>query len=58
MRDLETNIILVLLAFNFIPKRSHNSEKILGVELTFASSLTGLLSHLGSNIYKTQDQSF
>ena len=27
------------------------------VELTFALSLTGLLSHLGSNICKTQDHS-
>ena len=33
------------------------TEKIFGVELTFALSLTGLLSHLGSNICKTQDQS-
>ena len=33
------------------------TEIFWGVELTFASSLTGLLSHLGSNIYKTQDQS-
>ena len=33
------------------------TEKIFGVEFTFAVSLTGLLSHLGSNICKTQDQS-
>ena len=35
----------------------HRTEKFWGVELTFATSLTGLLSYLGSNIYKTQDQS-
>ena len=29
-----------------------------GVELTFASSLIGLLSHLQSNICTTQDKSF
>ena len=34
-----------------------HTEKNLGVELTFASSLTGLMSHLGSNICKTQDHS-
>ena len=33
------------------------TEKILGVELTFASSLTGLLSHPGWNICKTLDHS-
>ena len=33
------------------------TEKFFWVELTFALSLTGLLSHLGSNICKTQDQS-
>ena len=33
------------------------TEKFWGVELTFAVNLTGLLSHLGSNICKTQDQS-
>ena len=32
------------------------TEKSFGVELNFASSLTGLLSHLGSNICKTQHQ--
>ena len=34
-----------------------HTEKKIGVELTFAVTLTGLLSHLGSNICKTQDQS-
>ena len=33
------------------------TEFFVGVELTFALSLTRLLSHLGSNICKTQDQS-
>ena len=33
------------------------TEKNVWVELSFAVSLTGLLSHLGSNICKTQDQS-
>ena len=33
------------------------TEKKNWVELTFALSLTGLLSHLESNICKTQDQS-
>ena len=33
------------------------TEKNFWVELTFAVSLTGLLSHLGSNICKTQDHS-
>ena len=33
------------------------TEKIFWVELTFALSLTRYLSHLGSNICKTQDQS-
>ena len=33
------------------------TEKKFMVELTFALSLTGLLSHPGSNICKTQDQS-
>ena len=39
-------------------KFSH-TENFFWVELTFASSYckTGLLSHLGSNICKTQDQS-
>ena len=43
--------------------RSNNSgsdqytEIWFSVELTFALSLTGLLSHLGSNICKTQDHS-
>ena len=32
------------------------TEKFFWVQLTFALSLTGLLSHLGSNICKTQDQ--
>ena len=32
------------------------TEKNFWVQLTFALSLTGLLSHLGSNICKTQDQ--
>ena len=34
-----------------------HTEIFFVVELTFALSLTGLLSHLGSNICKTQDQS-
>ena len=34
-----------------------HTEIFFWVELTFAVSLTGLLSHLGSNICKTQDQS-
>ena len=33
------------------------TEYFFSVELTFALSLTGLLSHLGSNICKTQDHS-
>ena len=33
------------------------TENIFSVKFTFALSLTGLLSHLGSNICKTQDHS-
>ena len=36
---------------------STHTENFFWVELTFALSLTGLLSHQGSNISKTQDQS-
>ena len=39
------------------PLHGLHTEKKIRVDLTFASSLTGSLSHPGSNICKTQDQS-
>ena len=53
LKTLYTSLIHTYLSYGI----DYTLKKKLWVELTFASSLTGLLSHLGSNICKIQDHS-
>ena len=55
----KSTMIVVFFTVTTLPnaRSAFNTEKNFWVELTFALSLTRYLSHLGSNICKTQDQS-